>query len=163
MRKRSTCISVPHIWESENQLWRNFWFSSSFINFLIISLFRFMCVCILGRFTFEILRQALLLWFIVCFFTLKYCYLLLSLFITITIIFTIIFIITVTIIKYIVITLQFFTTLIDLKFDFHFVIFFFETLCYHFLSIFQTSFCAIFFPIAFRLSQLTATTGGEFK
>ena len=70
-----------------------------------------MCVYIFGRFTFKILGQTLLLWFIVCFFTLKYCYLLLSLFISITIIFTIISIITVTIIKYIVITFQFFTTL----------------------------------------------------
>ena len=70
-----------------------------------------MCAYRFGRFTFNRLGQALLLWFIVCFFTLKYCYLLLSLFISITIIFTIISIITVTIIKYIVITFQFFTTL----------------------------------------------------
>ena len=66
---------------------------------------------IFGGFTFKILGQALLLWFIVCFFTLKYCYLLLSLFISINIIFTIISIITVTIIKYIVITSHFFTSL----------------------------------------------------
>ena len=70
-----------------------------------------MCVYIFGSFTFKILGQALLLWFGVCLFTLKYCYLLLSLFISITIIFTIISIITVTIVKYIVITFQFFTTL----------------------------------------------------
>ena len=70
-----------------------------------------MCVYIFRRFTFKILGHALLLWFIVCFFTLKYCYLLLSLFISITIIFTIISFIIVTIIKYIVMTFQFFTTL----------------------------------------------------
>ena len=70
-----------------------------------------MCVYIFGRFTFKILGQALLLWFIVFFFTLKYCYLLLSLFISITIISIVISIIAVTIAKYIVITFQFFTTL----------------------------------------------------
>ena len=70
-----------------------------------------MCVYIFGRFAFKILEQALLLWFIVCSFTLKYCYSLLSLFIIITIIFIIIPIITITIIKYIVITFQFLTIL----------------------------------------------------
>ena len=70
-----------------------------------------MCVYIFDHFTFKILGQALSFWFIVCFFTLKYCYLLLSLFISITIISIIISIITVTIAKYIVITFQFFTTL----------------------------------------------------
>ena len=88
------------------------WLSSTFIDFLIISLFKFMCyfMCVyrFGRFTFNRLGQVLLLWFIVCFFTLKYCYLLLSLFISITIIFTII---TLTIINYIVVTFQFFNTL----------------------------------------------------
>ena len=89
---------------------KEFWLSSSFINFLSISLFKVvcysMCVYIFGYFTFKILEQALLLWFNVCFFTEKYCYLLLSLFISITII-AIISIITVTIIKHIVITFQF--------------------------------------------------------
>ena len=66
-----------------------------------------MCVHVFDRFTFKILGQALLLSFIVCFFILKYCYLLLSLLISITIISAIISIVTVTIIKYIVITFQF--------------------------------------------------------
>ena len=69
-----------------------------------------MCIYLIICFTFKILGQALSLWFIFCFFALKY-YLLLSLFIRITIIFIIISIITVTIVKYIVITFQFFTTL----------------------------------------------------
>ena len=69
-----------------------------------------MCVYIYGSFTFKILGQALLPWFIVCFCTLKYCYLL-SLFVNSTIISIIISIITVTISKYIAITFQFFTTL----------------------------------------------------
>ena len=84
---------------------------TTFLNSIKKLLNRYVCVYIFGRFTFRVLGQALLLWYIVCFLTLKYCYLLLSLFISITIIFTIISIITVTIIKYIVITFQFFTTL----------------------------------------------------
>ena len=58
--------------------------------------YQFIQVCV-----FQIFAQALLLRFIVCFITQKYCYLLLSLLIIITIIFTIIYIITVLIVKYI--------------------------------------------------------------
>ena len=130
-----------------------------------------MCVYIFGRFTFKILGQALLLWFIVCFFTLKYCYLLLSLFITITIIFTIISIITITIIKYIVITFQFFITITTYILTFYWIKIWFP-LCYLFFLNSTLSFfvdfsnfvlCHFCFPIAFRLSQLTATTGGGLK
>ena len=128
-----------------------FWLSSSFINFLMISLCVKLCVYIFGHFTFKILGQALLLWFILCFFTLKNCYLL-SLFVSISIIFTIISIITVTIIKYIVITFQFFTTLTTyilaicwFKIWFPFYILFFSKLyAIIFLWNFQTLFCAIF-------------------
>ena len=42
---------------------KEFWLSFSFINFLIISLFKFVCYFIFGCFTFKILGQALLLWF----------------------------------------------------------------------------------------------------
>ena len=151
------------------------WLSSTFIDFLIISLFKFMCyfMCVyrFGRFTFNRLGQALLLWFVVCFFTLKYCYLLLSLFISITIIFTIISIITVTIIKYIVITFQFFTTLTTyilaicwFKIWFPFChVFFLNSMLSFFVDFSNFVLCHFSFPIAFRLSQLTATTGGEFK
>ena len=41
-----------------------FWLSFSFISFLIISLFKLMCVYIFDHFTFKILGQVLLLWFI---------------------------------------------------------------------------------------------------
>ena len=133
-----------------------------------------MCVYIFGRFTFKILGHALLLWFIVCFFTMKCCYLLLSLFISITIVFTIISIIAATIIKYIVITFQFFNTLITyiltiywLKvwfpfFHFHFF-FFLNSMLSFFVNFSNFVLCHFSFPIAFQLSQLTATTGGEFK
>ena len=135
-----------------------------------------MCVYIFGSFTFKILGQALLLWFAVCLFTLKYCYLLLSLSISITIIFTIISIITVTIVKYIVITLQFFTTLttyilaicwFEIWFPFchvFFCCFFFpNSMLSFFVDFSNFLLCHLSFPIAFRLSQLSATTGGEFK
>ena len=131
-----------------------------------------MCVYIFGRFTFKILGQALLLWFIVCFFTLKYCYLLLSLFISITIIFIIISVITVTIVKYIVITFQFFTTLttyivaicwFKIWFPFCHVFFFSKLNAIIVCDFSNFALCHLSFPIAFRLSQLTATTGEEFK
>ena len=131
-----------------------------------------MCVYIFGRFTFKILGQTLLLWFIVCFFTLKYCYLLLSLFISITIIFIIISIITGTVVKYIVITFQFFTTLttyllvicwFKIWFPFCHVVFFSKLYAILFCVFSNFALCHFSFPIAFRLLQLTTTTGGEFK
>ena len=151
-----------------------------------------MCVYIFSRFTLKILGQALLLWFIVCFFTLKYCYLLLSLFISIAIISIIISIITVTIAKYIVINFQFFNTLTTyilancwFKIWFPFCLFFVVCLFVCFLGVFfclllfyfffvnsmlsffvnfsNFTLCHFSFPIAFRLSELTATAVGEFK
>ena len=126
-----------------------------------------MCIYLIICFTFKILGQALSLWFIFCFFALKY-YLLLSLFIRITIIFIIISIITVTIVKYIVITFQFFTTLttyilaicwFKIWFPF-FHVFFFSKLYAIIVSVFSNfALCHFSFAITFRLSQLTATRG----
>ena len=82
---------------------KEFWLSFSFICFLITNSFKFMCqfMCmyILGHFTFKILGQVLFLRFNVCFFTQKYCYLFISFFISITINFSIISVITVIIIS----------------------------------------------------------------
>ena len=131
-----------------------------------------MCACMFGRFTFKILGQSLSLWFIVCFFILKYCYLLLSLFIIITIISINISIITVTIVKDIVITFQSFTILstyilaicwLKIWFPFCHVFFFSKLYAIIFSDLSNFALCHFSFPIAFRLLQLNVTTGGEFK
>ena len=126
-----------------------------------------MCVYIFGRFTFKILGQALLLWFIVCFFTLKYCYLLLSLFISITIIFTIISIITVTIINYIVINFQFFTTSTTYILSicwFPFVMFSFSKLYVIIFCGFLTlSFVQFFFPNSFPVFTVNCDNKGRIQ
>ena len=53
---------------------------------------------------------------------------------------------------------------IDFKSDLHFaIVFFVNSLFITNFLIFQFFLCTIFFPITFWLSQLTATTWGEFK
>ena len=126
-----------------------------------------------GRFTFKILEQALLLWFIACFFTLKYCYLLLSLIISITIIFIIIPVITVTIIKYIVITFQFFTTLTTyilaicwFKIWFPFCIFLFlfsKLYAIIFCGFFKLYFVPFFFPHSFSVVTVNCDNRGRIQ
>ena len=141
-----------------------------------------MCVYIFGRFTFKILGHALSLWFIVCFFTLKYCYSLLSLFISITIIFIIISIITVTIVKYIVITFQFFTTLTTyilaicwFKIWFPFCLFFCLFVCLlvffcflnsmpsFFCGFFKLYFAPFFFPHSFSVVTFNCDNRGKIQ
>ena len=118
---------------------------------------------IFGRFILKIVGQALSLWFTVCFFTLKYCYLLLSLFISITIISIIISIITVTIAKYIAITFQFFTTLTNyilaicwfkIWFSFCHVFFFLNSMLSFFVDFSNFALCQFSFHIAFRRIQI---------
>ena len=125
-----------------------------------------MCVYIFGRFTFKILGQALLLWFIFCFFTLNYYYLL-SLFISITIIFTIISIIAVTIINYIVINFQFFTTLTTYILSicwFPFVMFSFSKLYVIIFCGFLTlSFVQFFFPNSFPVFTVNCDNKGRIQ
>ena len=130
-----------------------------------------MCVYIFRRFTFKILGHALLLWFIVCFFTLKYCYLLLSLFINITIISIIISIITVTIAKYIAITFQFFTTLTTyilaicwFKIWFPFCHVFFSKLdAIIFCGFFKLCFVPFFFPHSFSVVTVNCDNRGRIQ
>ena len=66
---------------------------------ICVSVYVYACVSIFGCFKFNVLRQGAFT-FIQCFFTQKYCFLLPSLFISITIIFIINTIITIIIIKY---------------------------------------------------------------
>ena len=144
-----------------------------------------MCVYIFGRFTFKILGQAHLLWFIVCFLNLKYCYLLLlSLFISITII-SIIISVTVTTAKYIVITFQFFATLITyilaicwfkiwFPFCFLFVcLFVCSFVCFFFLfsklytiifcGVFKLYFVPFFFPNSFSIVTVNCNNRGKIQ
>ena len=125
-----------------------------------------MCVYMFVTFTFKILGQALLLWLIVCFFTLKYCYLLLSLFISITIISIIISIVTVTIAKYIVITFQFFATLTtyilaicSFKIWFPFCLFFSKLYAIIFCGFFKLCFVPFFFPHSFSVVTVNCDNG----
>ena len=134
-----------------------------------------MCMYIFGRFTFKILVQALLLWFIVCFFTWKYCYLL-SLFISITTISIIISIITVTIAKYIVIISQFFTTLtiyilaicwfkIWFRFSLFclFVCLFSKIYAILFCGFFKLSILPFFFPHSFSVVRVNCDNKGRIQ
>ena len=61
----SLLVNPSHTGESWEGILKEFWHSLSFINFLIVNLFMFvcwfMCMYIFGRFTFKILGQALLL------------------------------------------------------------------------------------------------------
>ena len=139
-----------------------------------------MCVYIFGCLTFQILEQALLHWIGVCFFTWKYCYLLLFIIhkhychfhyyfyyycyiytVIYTVIITVLFILlycnylpVFTIATIYILTLYWFQTL---------SFFTPETLCYHIFLIFKPCSVSFFSPIAFRLSQLTARMGGELK
>ena len=80
---------------------KEFWLCFSFINFLIINLFKFvfqfMCMYIFVRFTFKLLEQAFLLRFSLCFFTQKYCYLFLFLLITFSLLYLILLLLLLTI------------------------------------------------------------------
>ena len=131
-----------------------------------------MCVYIFGRFTFKILGQTLLHWFIVCFFTLKHGYLLLSLFISITIISIIISIVTVTIPKYIVITFQFFATFttyiwfpfcLSFLFVCLFVFLFSKLYAIIFCGFFKLCFAPFFFPHSFSVVTVNCDNRGRIQ
>ena len=130
-----------------------------------------MCVYVLGRFTFKILGQVLLLWFTNCFSTLKYCYLLLSLFTSLTIIFTIISIITVTIYYVYCNCLEIFTTLTTYVLTLYWFKIWFS-FCYLFLSkLYVIIFCwffklrsvPFFFPHSFSVVTVNCDNRGRIQ
>ena len=121
-----------------------------------------LCLCLFGCFTFKILGRALLLWFIVCFFTLKYCYSLLSLFISITIIFIIISIITVTIVKYTLATYILAICWFKIWFPFCHVFFFFSKLyAIIFCGFVKLCFVSFFFPHSFSVVTVNCGNRGR--